>query len=77
MWRGGSVSSTGLRFHTPLIKLDRRFSRIQLSDKAFLISEFTRSLTKPLRLGPLESVESQLLVQVGVRVSCLYPDPAP
>jgi hypothetical protein len=31
VWRGGSVSSTGLRFHTPLIKLDERFSRIQLS----------------------------------------------
>ena len=31
VWRGGSGSSTGLRFHTPLIKLDRRFSRIQLS----------------------------------------------
>ena len=24
VWRGGSVSSTGLRFHTPLIKLDGR-----------------------------------------------------
>ncbi len=34
-----------LRFHTPLIKLDGRFSRIQLSDKAFLIAEFTRSPT--------------------------------
>jgi hypothetical protein len=33
LWRGGSK----LRFHTPLIKLDGRFSRIQLSDKAFLI----------------------------------------
>ena len=31
VWRGGSVSTTGLRLHTPLIKLDRRFSRIQLS----------------------------------------------
>jgi len=29
-----------LRFHTPLIKPDRRFSRIRLSDK-----EFTRSPT--------------------------------
>jgi hypothetical protein len=29
-WRGGH----GLRFHSPLIKLDGRFSRIQLSDKA-------------------------------------------
>ena len=26
-----------LRFHSPLIKLDGRFSRIQLSDKAFHI----------------------------------------
>jgi hypothetical protein len=25
---------TGPRFHTPLIKLDMQFSRIQLSDKA-------------------------------------------
>ncbi len=31
VWRGGSVSSTGSRFHTPLIKLDGRFSRIRLS----------------------------------------------
>jgi hypothetical protein len=31
VWRGGAVVSTGLRFHTPLIKLDERFSRIQLS----------------------------------------------
>jgi hypothetical protein len=45
VWRGGFVSSTKLRFHTPLIKLDRQFSRIQLSDKAFLIAEFTRSRT--------------------------------
>ena len=29
-WRGGVM----LRFHSPLIKLDGRFSRIQLSDKA-------------------------------------------
>ena len=71
VWRGGSVASARLRFHTPLIKLDRQFSRIQLSDKAVLIAEFTRSRTKPLRLAPLESVESQLLVQVGVGVSCL------
>ena len=28
------TSLTMLRFHSPLIKLDRRFSRIQLSDKA-------------------------------------------
>jgi hypothetical protein len=59
-----------LRFHSPLIKLDGRFSRIQLSDKAFLIVEFTRSLTKPSRLSSFELVEPQLLVQVCVRVSC-------
>jgi hypothetical protein len=58
------------RFHSPLINLDGRFSRIQLSDKAFLIGEFTPSLTKRSRLSPLELVEPQLLVQVGVRVSC-------
>jgi hypothetical protein len=49
VWRGGSVSSTKLRFHTPLIKLDRQFSRIQLSDKAVLIVEFTRSRTSRRR----------------------------
>ena len=38
--------------------------------KAFLINEFTLSLTNSLRLGSLELVQSQLLVQVGVRVSC-------
>jgi len=63
-------SNTPLRFHTPLIKLDRRISRIQLSDKALLIVEFTPSHTKRLRLGPLELVKVQLLVQVGVGVSC-------
>ena len=31
---GWHIISTLLRFHTPLIKLDGRFSRIQLSDKA-------------------------------------------
>ena len=30
-------SDDRLRLHTPLIKLDRGISRIQLSDKAFLI----------------------------------------
>jgi hypothetical protein len=45
VWRGGVVRGTWLRFHTPLIKLDRQFSRIQLSDKAVLIAEFTRSHT--------------------------------
>ena len=59
-----------LRLHTPLIKLDRRVSRIQLSDKAILLVEFTRSRTNWLRLGPLELIKVQLLVQVGVRVSC-------
>ena len=57
------------RFHSPLIKLDGRFSRIQLSDKAFLIVEFTPSPTKPSWLGSLELVEPQLLMQVGVRVA--------
>ena len=58
-----------LRFHTPLIKPDRRFSRIRLSDKAysFLLHTFAH---EPLPLGSLELVESQLLVQVssGYRV---------
>ena len=37
--------STGPRLHTPLIKLDMQVSRIQLSDKAFHMAGFTRSLT--------------------------------
>jgi hypothetical protein len=57
-------------FQSPLIKLDGRLSRIQLSDKAFLIGEFTPSLTNRSRLSPLELVKPQLLVQIGVRVSC-------
>jgi hypothetical protein len=46
-----------LRFHTPLIKLDVRFSRIQLSDKA--VHTFAH---EPLVLAPLKLVEPQLLV---------------
>ena len=49
VWRGGSVSSTGLRFHTPLIKPGVRFSRTRLSDKAVLIFCITRSPTNDCR----------------------------
>src|SRR5262249_43136260 len=71
VWRGGSISWTRLRLHTPLIKLDRQFSRIQLSDKALLIAEFTRLHTGRPRLRSLESVESQFPVQVFVGEACL------
>ena len=55
-----------LRFHSPLIKLDRRFSRIQLSDKATHTFAHER-----LPLGSLELDKSQLLVEVFVRVAFL------
>src|SRR5215471_6393009 len=55
-----------LRFHSPLIKLDRRFSRIQLSDKAVHTCAHER-----LSLGSLELDQTQLLVKVCVRVAFL------
>src|SRR5947209_367792 len=61
-WRGGET----LRFHPPLIKLDRRFSRIQLSDKATHTFAHEQST-----LGSLKLDEAQFLVQVRIRVACL------
>src|SRR5262245_31193461 len=55
-----------LRFHSPLIKLDRRFSRIQLSDKAS--HTFAH---EQLPLGSLKLDKAQLLVKVRVRVAVL------
>ena len=62
------TSLTMLRFHTPLIKLDGRFSRIQLSDK--VAHTFAH---EPFRLVPLELVQAQLLIQVWVGVSSPAP----
>ena len=61
-WRGGEM----LRFHSPLIKLDRRFSRIQLSDKAS--HTFAH---EQLALGSLKLDQAQRLVQVRVRIALL------
>jgi hypothetical protein len=49
---GCHIISTMLRFHSPLIKLDGRFSRIQLPDKAS--HTFAH---EPLQLSPLKSAE--------------------
>ena len=52
-----------LRLHTPLIKLDVRISRIQLSDKAVFFSCDTHTFAhEPLRLVPGKLVEFQLPV---------------
>ena len=82
MWRGGfrlGLSVTGpfvcrcltslamLRFHTPLIELDGRISRIQLSDKVSWIPLFHTFAHEPLPLRSLKLMQSQLLVQVFVR----------
>ena len=56
-----------LRFHTPLIELDGRISRIQLSDKVSWIPLFHTFAHEPLPLRSLKLVQSQLLVQVFVR----------
>ena len=61
-WRGGET----LRFHSPLIKLDRRFSRIQLSDKASHTVAHEQ-----LPFGSLKLDKAQLLVKVSVRVALL------
>ena len=45
-----------LRFHTPLIELDRRISRIQLSDKASWIPLFHTFAHEPLPLPSLKLV---------------------
>ena len=67
-WRGGET----LRFHSPLIKLDGRFSRIRLSDKA------THTFAhEQLALGSLKLDKAQLLVQVSRPGSVSSPDPAP
>jgi hypothetical protein len=82
VWRGGfrlGISVSGpfgcrcltsfamLRFHTPLIELDGRISRIQLSDKVGWIPLFHTFAHEPLPLLSLKLVQSQLLVQVFVR----------
>jgi hypothetical protein len=46
---GVSLASPLIRFHIPLIKPGRRFSRTRLSDKAVLIFCFTRSPTNNRR----------------------------
>jgi hypothetical protein len=56
-----------LRFHIPLIELDVRISRIQLSDRTL---HFLRSRTDYGRkLAELN--QSQVLVQVAARVACI------
>src|SRR3954471_5447226 len=67
---GCHIISAVLRLHTPLIKPDGRFSRIRLSDKA---SHTFAHEPSPLR--SLKLVQSQLLVQVFVRVADLSRTP--
>ena len=70
--RGCHTISTMLRFHTPLIKLDGRFSRIQLSDKA--VHTFAHET------AGVSSVEADAASTSGAgirRGSVSYPDPAP
>jgi hypothetical protein len=56
MWRGCLPP----RFHIPLIELDRRISRIQLSDKD------SRGRSPEAALPPLQAGQAQSLVEVGV-----------
>ncbi len=56
------TSITMLRFHTPLIELDVRISRIQLSDKASRFRPRDVAITQP------KLDESQLFMQVFVRI---------
>jgi len=51
-----------LRLHTPLIKLDVRISRIQLSDKAVFSCDTHTFAHEPLRLVSGKLVEFQLSV---------------
>jgi hypothetical protein len=77
MWRGGVRTRAGsgpfgfrgvgsvpvLRFHIPLFKPNRRFSRIRLPDKEsrFRPREVTRAFA--------QTDESQLLVEIAVGVA--------
>src|ERR1700722_2366315 len=85
MWRGGfrlGISVTGpfgcrcltslamLRFHTPLIKPGRRFSRTRLSDKAVLHILLHTFAHERLPLCSWKPVQSQLLVQMLVGEPC-------
>jgi hypothetical protein len=66
-----------LRFHTPLIELDGRFSRIQLSDKVSWIPLVHTVAHEPL---PLLSVEVGVIPASGAgngRRTVSFPDPAP
>ena len=56
MWRGG----LRLRLHTPLIELDVRISRIQLSDKE------SCSRSHEAALPTLQAAQAQSLVEVRV-----------
>jgi hypothetical protein len=73
MWRGGvrlGISVSGpfgcrcltrpavLRFHVPLVKPDRRFARIRLSDKD------SRVRSREVTLRPPEADQAKLKVQV-------------
>ena len=66
-----------LRFHTPLIELDVRISRIQLPDKVSWISLFHTFAHEPL---PLPFVEAGLVPVSGAGIRqriVFFPDPAP
>ena len=78
MWRGGLgsglsvpgpfvcrclISHAMLRFHIPLIELDRRISRIQLSDKTSCLRP------RKARCQLRQLYQSQSLVEVGGRVA--------
>jgi hypothetical protein len=56
MWRGG----VPLRFHIPLIELDGRISRIQLSDKD------SRVRSHEAAFSTLKAAQAQSLVKVRV-----------
>lgn len=50
--RCGAVSRQDFRFHIPLIKLDGRFSRIQLSDKFQAFAHGRRAVSFSSRSSP-------------------------
>jgi hypothetical protein len=60
-----ATTPTMLRFHLPLIKPDRRFSRIRLSDKVAHLR------SREVTTKPGEPKHVQLLVQIFVRIACL------
>ena len=55
---GCLISSTMLRFHTPLIKPDVRIARIRLSDKG------SRVRSRKVTLDPTQSDQTELKVEV-------------